>query len=304
VWAITSFYNPVGYARRLSNYKIFRETLGIPLVTLELSFNGRFELTADDADVLIQISGGAVLWQKERLLNLALAAVPGNVENIAWLDCDIILRREDWVAEAENRLKRLNVVQLFSDAVFIPPEDYRTALSRENGFAYVPGLVSLSDARDLILIGSNLVRNSVKYVTGFAWAAKRRILEAHGFYDAAIAGSGDSLMAAAMFGRHVSISKRYMFNEARERHYFRWAAPFCDAVVGRVGCIPGTLFHLKHGELENRGYADRQQVFSKFDFDPDVDLEVGPNGAWHWARPRPDLEEHLRKYFVSRAEDA
>ncbi len=168
----------------------------------------------------------------------------------------------------------------------------------------MPGLVSLSDAKDLILIGSNLVRNSVKYVTGFAWASKRRLLQAHGFYDAAIAGSGDSLMAAAMFGRHDEISKRYMFNQARQQHYFRWAIPFHGAVAGRLGCVSGTIFHLKHGELENRAYADRQQVFSKFDFDPDVDLKVGANGAWHWARPRPDLEEHLRKYFVSRAEDA
>jgi hypothetical protein len=41
-------------------------------VTVELSFDGRFELAGSDADILIQLSGGAVLWQKERLLNLAL----------------------------------------------------------------------------------------------------------------------------------------------------------------------------------------------------------------------------------------
>ena len=72
MWAITTYFNPVQYKRRLSNYKIFRANLGIPLVTVELSFDGRFELTNRDADILIQISGGAVLWQKERLLNVAL----------------------------------------------------------------------------------------------------------------------------------------------------------------------------------------------------------------------------------------
>jgi len=304
VWAITSYYNPVGYARRLSNFRIFRKNLGVQLAALELSFNGRFELTAEDADVLIQISGGAVLWQKERLLNLALAAVPRDVEDVAWLDCDIIFKRPDWVAEAQNRLKQLNVVQLFSEAVFIRAEEYGAISLHENGFAYVPGLASLSNAKDLILTGSNLERNSVKYVTGFAWAAKRRLLETHGFYDAAIAGSGDSLMAAAMLGRYESISKRYLFSEPRQRHYFRWAIPFCSSVAGSLGCVPGTIFHLKHGELENRRYSDRQQVFSNFEFDPDVDIKIGPNGAWQWARPRPDLEAHLRKYFASRAEDA
>ena len=37
--------------------------------------------------------------------------------------------------------------------------------------------------------------------------------------------------------------------------------------------------------------------------DPDIDTKIGGNGAWHWARPRPDLEDFLRTYFVSRVED-
>ena len=62
MWAVTSCYNPAQFKRRLANYKIFRANLGVPLVTVELSFNGHFELTESDADILIQISGGAVLF--------------------------------------------------------------------------------------------------------------------------------------------------------------------------------------------------------------------------------------------------
>ena len=80
----------------------FRSNLGVPLVTIELSFDGAFELEKGDAEILIQISGGAVVWQKERLLNLALKAVPSEVVKIAWLDCDLIIERPDWVDEAEN----------------------------------------------------------------------------------------------------------------------------------------------------------------------------------------------------------
>ena len=76
IWAITSFFNPVRYQRRLLNYRVFRSRLGIPLVAVELSFDGQFELTKCDADILIQVSGGAVHWQKERLLNIALESVP------------------------------------------------------------------------------------------------------------------------------------------------------------------------------------------------------------------------------------
>ena len=34
-----------------------------------------------------------------------------------------------------------------------------------------------------------------------------------------------------------------------------------------------------------------------------ADIAIGANGAWHWARPRPDLEDFLRRYFIGRAED-
>ena len=105
MWAITSYYNPVGYKRRFTNYGVFRESLRIPLVTVELSFDGRFALTNKDADILIQVSGGAVVWQKERLLNVAIKSVPSDVSSIAWLDCDTFFERLDWIDEAKRKLE-------------------------------------------------------------------------------------------------------------------------------------------------------------------------------------------------------
>jgi hypothetical protein len=60
LWAITSFFNPIRYESRRSAYKIFRKNLRGPLVTVELSFDGLFDLQINDADILIQISGGAI----------------------------------------------------------------------------------------------------------------------------------------------------------------------------------------------------------------------------------------------------
>jgi hypothetical protein len=269
---------------------------------VELSFNGVFELTNKDADILIQISGAALLWQKERLLNLALKAVPTETEHIAWLDCDIILKRKDWAVEARKQLQDLNVVQVFSEAVFVNSDDDIQRTQVENGYAHVPGLMSLADAKDLIALGSTIEKKVVRYTPGFAWAAKRGIFANHGFYDADIVGNADTLMAAALLGQHESISRRYALKELRRQHYFKWAIPFNESVAGRIGHVAGTIFHLKHGEVENRGYVERQTRLATFDFDPDIDLTIGPNGAWHWARPRPDLEEFLKSYFISRAE--
>jgi hypothetical protein len=282
----------------------------VPLVTVELSFDGRFELTVDDADILIQLSGGAVLWQKERLLNLAVKAVPTNVEKIAWLDCDVILERADWVDEAERQLNEFNVVQLFSAAVHINSEDHEKRSDPCNGHASVPGIASLSNAGELLSLEMQEL-DRIKFVSkkeeiskiGLAWAANRRLLEDHGFYDAAIVGGGDTLMVSAMYGRFEALINKYMFDTTRQQHYLKWAVPFHKSVAERIAHVSGTLYHLRHGEIKKRGLRDRQERLAGFDFDPDLDLKIGPNGAWQWARPRTDLEDFLRQYFIGRAED-
>jgi hypothetical protein len=266
---------------------------------VELSFDGEFELREKDADILIQISGGALLWQKERLLNLAIKAVPSNVEKIAWFDCDVILKRADWADEAKRQLNEFNVIQLFSDAVHLNSEDYEKQSDVYNGHPSVPGIASLPDAREIILSGSN----SNYYQSGFAWAANRKLLEDHSFYDAAFVGGGDCLTVAAMVGQFEGMIKRFLLNERRREHYLRWATPFHKSVAERVGYVPGTIYHLSHGAIENRKYADRHAGLASFSIDPDIDLRIGSNGAWQWARPRPELERFLVSYFISRAED-
>ncbi len=299
MWAITAYYNPVRYKRRLLNYRIFRANLGVPLVTMELSFDGRFELTHDDADILIQVSGGAVLWQKERLLNVAIKSVPKIAKNIAWLDCDVIFERTDWMHEAELKLNEANIVQLYSDLVDLGPEDYQSNIKHHGLRPSGHGIVSLG------LVQTNAVSwEAVRFaLAGLAWAARRDILEEHGFYDAMIIGSGDTSMFHAMYGQFEHEAQRRYLRRAHQEHYLKWARPYYKTVGGKVSNVPGRIYHLWHGKFTNRDYKDRQRLMAGFDFDPDTDLRIGANGAWQWARPRPDLEDFLKKYFLSRAED-
>ena len=67
LWAITSYFNPSRYRRKLENYRVFRERLAVPLIAVEHDVEGRFELGPGDADVLVRVAGGDVLWQKERV---------------------------------------------------------------------------------------------------------------------------------------------------------------------------------------------------------------------------------------------
>jgi hypothetical protein len=115
LWAITCYFNPAGYKRRIENYHLFRQCLMVPLVTVELSFDGNFQLRREDAEVLVQIHGGDVMWQKERLLNLALKWVPNACDKIAWLDCDVVFGSDDWVDRASQALDEFPLLPLFHE---------------------------------------------------------------------------------------------------------------------------------------------------------------------------------------------
>jgi hypothetical protein len=302
MWAITSYFNPAGYKRRLLNYRVFRSKLSIPLIAVELSFDGQFDLTKHDADILIQVSGGAVLWQKERLLNIALKSVPRDVENVAWLDCDVVFERKDWAEDAEKQLEEsYNIIQLFSEALYLKkesPPDNPSALGAEFS---APGIVHTGDPS---LLSQGILVNGgkrVSYQPGLAWAVKRSILDEHYLYDAAIVGGGDNLMVASIFGEFERAMYRHRLNPRREQHFLRWAVSFNKRVATRIGNLSGAIYHLWHGEVKDRNYGDRHNLLENFD--PYSDIQTGRNGAWQWTKSNTELEEQLRAFFFNRRED-
>ena len=288
--------------RRLVNYRAFRSQLRIPLVAVELSFDGQFELAQGDADILVQISGGAVLWQKERLLNIAVKSVPPDVENVALLDCDVVFEREDWAEDAEARLnKRCNIIQLFSEALYLSKESPPDNPGVTNAEYSAPGIMHTGDPS---LLSQGILFDGVNrllYQPGLAWAVKRTILDEHHLYDAAIVGGGDTLMVASVFGVVERVTNRYVFNRRRVEHYSRWAAPFSKRIAGQAGALPGTIYHLWHGRLQDRNYRGRHKFLE--DFDPYSDIQIGSNGAWQWTKPNTELEKRLRANFLNRRED-
>src|SRR5215208_1723669 len=121
LWAITSYFNPMRYGRRLANYRTFREHLAVPLLTVELSYAAEeFDLREGEADILIQLSGRDVLWQKERLLNVGLEALPSECTKVVWLDCDVIFGADDWSREVSGLLDEFPLVQAFSRVHYLP----------------------------------------------------------------------------------------------------------------------------------------------------------------------------------------
>jgi hypothetical protein len=305
LWAITAYFNPAGYRRRLANYRVFRERLTVPLVAVELAYGPGFELKESDAEILVQLRGGDILWQKERLLNLALRKLPKHCKNVVWLDCDIVFETDEWPKEVNHALQDCCIVQTFSHIHELrrdwEREDFRPSRAEFNRTAAAFAIASGVPAGPCL---GEIPRGVLfAYSRGYGWAARRELFDQHGFYDACIIGGGDSVMAGAVYGCYEVMMDTFCMNGRQKAHYLDWAKPFHETTGGAVGFIDGNIYHLWHGERQDRRSRERLKILASFGFDPSEDIVIGDTGCWRWNTDKPEMHEYVRSYFASRKED-
>ncbi len=298
--AITCLFNPGGYRSKTDNFARFRANLAaqdVPCRIIECAFgDAPFELPPGP-DTL-QVRATDVMWQKERLLNLAIRSLPAEFTKVAWLDGDILFDNPRWARETSARLDRHGVVQPFASVVRLPRGHARLARAGQHweGFAAV-------HARDpQVLRRGDFDRHGH---SGFAWAARREWIEEHGLYDACVAGSGDHMMAHAFAGDVASAClDRILGRRNPHRDYFSdWCARVRPALRAQMGFTPGAILHLWHGEMVNRRYVLRNRELADFGFDPARDLRVGRSGCWEWTGEGSRMRQWARDYFGHRRED-
>jgi hypothetical protein len=299
-WAVTSYFNPAGYSTKLANYKIFRRMLRAPLVAVELAFGGRFELGPQDADILIQLGDGDVMWQKERLLNIGIGRLPKECDFVAWLDCDILLERPDWPAQAARALTRAPVCQLYRTlrhlgrGVATTDPEAVVASHESIGYAAAAGLSTP--------VAPSRPGGPSIYPTGHALCARRDFLERYGLYDRNIVGGGNRLLAHGILGQAEEVIANDKMTPAHAEDYRRWISAVKQAAT-TITYIEGDIYHLWHGDLERRGYVTRKGILAEFGYDPAVDIALSPEGCWKWSSPKAEMHRKVREYFYTRHED-
>ena len=259
LWAVTAYFNPRHYQRRLLNYRLFRRYLKIPLLAVELSSDGQFELAASDADILISLSSAAVMWQKERLLNIAIQALPPACDKVVWIDCDTILYADDWPGRVSRALDDYPLVQPFSrvshqkrDAHLGDPRD---PAASEFWQVSIPVAVQAGRHPRECLNG---VRDRLdgSCVMGMAWAMRRELIASVGIYDACVIGGGSRPLIAAAYGCFADAIQLNRFNDRQAEHYSDWAQRFFRTVECGVTAVEGDAAHLWHGSMADRRYRE------------------------------------------------
>ncbi len=300
IWIITSYFNPCRYLTRKLNFDMFAARLkstGARLLIIEMALDGHdFELGEDHHT--IRVRGDGVMWQKERLLNIGIASLPPSCTKVVWIDCDLLFEDNEWLNKTSDALDRCMVVQPFSSCVHMPRGESR----RQGGEASIESFAA-AFARDPSL--ARHARYEFHGHTGFAWAARRELLDACGLYDACLTGSGDHLMAHVFAGARDSKCIQLMIGTGPKyvEHFARWATQV-DRIVGcSLGHVEGCVLHLWHGDRADRRYRERNQEFKSFEFDPDIHIRHDENGLWKWADAPPAMTAWAKEMFASRNED-
>ena len=287
-------------------------------MVVELAEEGRHQLNENSADRVMRLTGDSFIWQKERLLNIAIEHLPAHVKYVAWVDCDMKFERDDWADEAIAKLeKNGGLLQLFGKVIhcpqaFNPLKDSFSSIENLHCFTERSGgMIAAQGDYQLKANSFNREKNPpedagdvIIETVGHAWAACVSDLSKAKIYDANIIGGGDSIMFYCLVGVIDGYLKTRHYSEKHRTHIHSWQKNASEHGLFRhVDYVDGKLYHYWHGDFKHRFYKQRHEYLGSLDYDPVTALCLASNGTWAWVNPQGELADVVRRYFFSRRED-
>lgn len=313
LYVVVPYQNHWRYKSRVKHtqraLKHFHDS-GATIVLVEIGFNRReFEFdgcgldgTLTNCEILsdgaqrrhrhIQLRTTSELWLKENAINIGVASLPHDWEQVAWLDSDVHFLRPNWVGETIQKLQHYDFVQMFSHARDLGPnyemldQDYPHANGSGFMHAWIRGyLQGLKDGMDICCgpeYGTVIVGKIEKRVwPGLAWACTRRAWEAvGGLLDIAVWGGCDHHMAWALVGGESDTMMRGDLHRNYKKMVMQLWHRCQTEIRQNVGVVEGSITHHWHGKKTNRNYNQKHQLLAKAGFDPPRHLKRDNNGLW------------------------
>jgi hypothetical protein len=271
---VACFFNPEKNPYRIfAFYQWYKRIKHLNHRIIECLIGPDAEPELPKSEFITQVRTESLLWHKEALLNRVIADLPSNFKYIFWLDTDIIFTNPKWMVEAVRKMRAgANIVQPFEYCVHLEqnqltsmhdPKTYPTIARHTNKALDGKKRVWRSFCANYATSYANA--HELDYDrhghVGFAWGAKREVLDQCPLFDKALIGGADHIMAHAATGvvNHNCILKA--FNDQMDT-ITPWATKFAQVVDKRIDYAKGDLWHIWHGDVSKREYLKRIQEFS------------------------------------------
>jgi hypothetical protein len=326
-YVVTVLSNIVRFESRWRLYKDFAEHMrqsGAKLITVELAYGDReFEVTEPNNDYHVQLRcrADSEIWHKENLVNEGIARayqIDPEVFGVGWVDADIRFGLMEpmrdgvaaWINETCHQLEHYAVVQMWSNAIDLGPNQEIMSTAKSFGSQYLNG----------IAIPEN--KSYGYWHSGYAWAARSYALDllcgAVGqgpLLSFAPLGSADFYMAWAMIGQlEGHLYQDVKSKDHRERgftqQYIDWLMSWQYRAANlkrNIGCVNQQLTHFFHGNKIDRGYNTRENILIDGKFNPLTDIRFNRNGIMELVVQEPrqlTMRDQIRAYLRSRNEDS
>lgn len=266
---IACYFNPQGNPYRLIAFNKFYDSIKHLNHRIVECVIGDTQAELPETEFITRIYTPSLLWHKESLLNKIVSELPKKFKYVFWLDTDVIFTNKNWLVESVESLQTNNIMQPFEYCVHLDQDEtdpsfnldsYRIS-SRDPKLRHPKMWRSFcanhNESADL----SCDVNYDKHGHVGFAWGARREILDTMPLYDKALIGGADHIMAHAAAGQigHSCITKSFTDDiEAVNA----WSRLFYLTVQEKIGYAKGDLYHIWHGDLGKRQYLKRIQDFT------------------------------------------
>lgn len=264
---VSCFFNPQNSPYRIKAFKMWYESIKHLNHSIIECVIGDAQPQLEESENIKRVYTENLLWHKEALLNKVITDLPTKYKYIFWVDADVLFTNLNWLVDGVKELQNNNIIQPFEYCVHLERDENKPSFSMDKlRETYLPNQKNAKVWRSFCAsfattqLWKDENYNNHGHV-GFAWGAKREILEAVPLYDKALIGGADHIIAHASAGQiaHNCITKSFTDNLDEVN---QWSKDFYKVVNGKIGFVKGDLYHIWHGDIDKRQYLKRIQDFT------------------------------------------
>lgn len=299
---ISCYFNPQNSPYRLKAFNIFYDSIKHLNHRIIECVIGDAKPQLPENENIKRVYTQNLLWHKEALLNLIVADLPKKFNYVFWIDADVIFTNNNWLVEACKELELHSIVQPFEYCIHLERDEVKPS------FDLMPHKLScMSPKYTNRRVWRSFCANfhdenletdvqkdnyNIHGHVGFAWGARREVLDKVPLYDKALIGGADHIIAHAAAGQipHSCITKS--FTDDLD-NVMAWSRRFYAVVGESISYVEGDLYHIWHGDIDKRQYLKRIQ-----DFTPKTKhLRKDPTGLYV---THAGDDEYMKNYFRTR----